>query len=427
MPQFFVRFSLRSAWLKLHFYLALLFGLLFSLQGLTGSLIIYRDQIDHWLMPHHTLEPNQAQPLSLDQIIAAVRAAHPDRHGVWTLELPRSKHDVLLAWFEKPRETFGAFYAPLMVAVNHYTGEIIDNRFWGQTAITWLIDLHTHLHLQADGRKVVAFLGVMLCLSVGSGLYLWWPGWRKLHYLFKLQINAGRQRLLLDLHKLLGTLAAAMLLVLAFTGSNLAYPNLIETITASEGMGHGEGGPNVRSTALPNDKPISLTQAVLVARGPFPQSQLRRVSTPQGESGTYKINLRQANEINQHHPITTVWVDRWSGQIRDVRNPNLFKLGQTFSIWLWPLHTGEALGDLGRLLWFFTGFMPLLLYVSGIYYWLHRRGFIKDRPIKNRIQFKSSSRPKQQFIQVYLLKLRQNLSRWLKLAWRNFYKYLNPE
>ncbi len=384
----------RSVWLKIHLYLALSLGLLFALQGLTGSLSVYRQELDNLFNPQQIITPSQTSPLSLDKIIAAVRQAHPDRHGVWTLELPRKPDQVITAWFEKPRETVDAFYAPLMVAVNPYTGEVIENRFWGQTLTTWLLDLHTQLRLEATGRDLVAVLAVLLILSVSSGLYLWWPrtGWRQA---FKLRVNAGLSHLLIDLHRWLGLLSSVFLLLLAFTGFHLAYPPLIEALTASSGMGHGDEGPNVRSTAIPNDRPISLTEAVLVARGPFSQSEVRRVSTPLGDTGTYRINLRQKNEINQHHPITTVWVDRWSGQIRDVRNPSKFTAAQTFTVWLWPLHTGEAFGELGRLIWFLVGLMPLILYISGIYYWLQRKGLVRDRPV----HFAENSQKIRQFSQ----------------------------
>jgi len=197
--------------------------------------------------------------------------------------------------------------------------------------------------------------------------------------------------------------------LLAFTGFHLAYPPLIEALTASSGMGHGDEGPNVRSTAIPNDRPISLTEAVLVARGPFSQSEVRRVSTPLGDTGTYRINLRQRNEINQHHPITTVWVDRWSGQIRDVRNPSKFTAAQTFTVWLWPLHTGEAFGELGRLIWFLVGLMPLILYISGIYYWLQRKGLVRDRPV-NLVENSQKVRQVSKQSAIYIWTLLRSLS-----------------
>lgn len=374
------RFLARSLWLKIHLYLGLILGLLFVLLGLTGSLSVYRGELDELFNPALTVEARE-QMLPPDKIIAAVRAAHPDRHGAWTLEMPRSRHGALIAWFDKPKETVGEFYAPLMVAVNPYSGEVLGSRFWGRTLTTWMLDLHTQLRLDGLGRNLVAIVAVFLLLSVCSGLCLWWPGWRQLAVALRVRSDAGLMRWLFDLHKLSGLVSAGFLLLLAFTGFHLAYPPLLEALTASAGMGHGDEGPNVRSTAIPNNRPVSLAEAVLVARGPFPSSEVRRISTPLGDSGTYRINLRQRSEINQHHPMTTVWVDRWSGQIRDVRNPLKFSAGQSFTAWLWPLHTGEAFGGVGRFLWFVAGLMPLFLYISGLLHWLHRRGAVKDRPL----------------------------------------------
>lgn len=381
MPFSFSQLFTRAVWLKVHVYLALSLGLLFALTGLSGSLNVYREELDELLNPQLVINPPKGPMLGPDKIIAAVRNAHPNRHGVWTLEMPRTPQGVMTAWFEKPRETIDESYAPLMVSVNPYTGEVVGNRFWGQTLTTWILDLHTQLRLDSFGREVVAVLAVLLMLSVGSGLYLWWPGLPQLRQAFGIRSDAGLMRCLFDLHRLLGLCSAGTLLLLAFTGFHLAYPPLLEALTASEGMGHGDVGPNVRSTAIPNDRPTSLAEAVLVARGLFPSSEIRRITTPQGETGTYRINLRQSSEINQHHPATTVWVDRWSGQIRDARNPGKFTIGQSFTTWLWPLHTGEAFGATGRFIWFLSGLMPLALYITGTMHWLHRRGIVKDRPI----------------------------------------------
>ena len=370
----------RTTWVRVHLYIALIFGLLFALLGISGSLSVYREEIDELLNPELIIDHPQDQALSLDKILTQVKKSHPNRHGVWTLEMPRNEKGVITAWFENPKESIDEYYAPLMVAVNPYSGHVISSRFWGQTLTTWLSDLHTQLHLGASGRNTIAILAVLLSFSVASGLYLWWPGLNNLHRAFRIRHKAGLMRFLMDSHRLLGLLSAGLLLLLAFTGFHLAYPSLLENLTASSGMGHGDIGPNVSSTAAPNDKPISISEAILIARGLFPSSEVRRVTTPLGELGTYRINLRQKHELNQHHPFTTVWVDRWSGQIRAVNNPTQFSVGQTFTTWQWPLHTGEAFGSNARAIWFFIGLAPLVLWISGITHWLYRKGLIRDRP-----------------------------------------------
>lgn len=371
----------RATWLKIHLYLALIAGFFFALMGLTGSISVYREELDELLNPRLVIEQPAGKRQSLDKIISAVQAAHPNRYGSWTLEMPRSAHGMITVWFDKPRETYFELYAPLMVSVNPYTAEVVASRFWGQTATTWLLDLHTQLRLDRFGWNAVGLLGLLLMVSIGTGVYLWWPGLRGIWTSLRVRHNDGMIRLAFDLHRLIGLLSASILLLLAFTGFHLSYPSILETLTGSSGMEHGGTGRNIVSTAIPNNHPVGLESAEFVARAPFPRAELRRVTTPAGDSGIYRINLRQGSEINQRHPYTTVWVDRWSGQVKEVRDPNGFSEGEAFTTWIWPMHTGEAFGATGRLLWFVSGMGLFVLYVSGLLHWLHRRGIVKDREV----------------------------------------------
>jgi len=371
----------RAVWVKAHLYLALGAGLFFSLIGLTGSISIYREAIDTFLNPQLFIETPQGKYQSLDRIMASVHAAHPKRLGSWTLEMPASPNAMITVWYDKPDETFDELYAPLMVSVNPYTAEVVASRFWGQTAVTWLLDLHTQLRLDRWGWNAVGVLGLLLALSVISGLYLWWPGIGKFWQAFRVRTNAGMILMLFDLHRITGLLSAGILLLLALTGFNLSYPSVLEKLAGATGMAHGETGRNIISTANPNNHPVGLESAEFIARGLFPRAQLRRVTTPAGNAGIYRINLRQSSEINQKHPFTTVWVDRWSGQIKEVRNPGKFSSGEAFTAWIWPLHTGEAVGATGRFLWFVAGLTPLFLYISGLLRWLHRLGKVQDTEV----------------------------------------------
>jgi uncharacterized iron-regulated membrane protein len=381
MRSFVQRLSGRLIWLKVHLWLALSAGLFFVLIGLTGSISVYRETVDEFLNPQLVIDNAQGKQQSLDRIMVSVRNAHPKRYGSWTLEMPQSPHSMITAWYDKPTETFFELYAPLMVSVNPYTAEVVASRFWGQTVTTWLLDIHTQLLMNRFGWNTVGILGVLLSLSVCSGLYLWWPGYRNIIAAFKIDYRMGAIKLLFDVHRITGVFIAPVLLLLSLTGFLLSYPEILEKVVGSSGMAHGETGPSIASTATPNNHPMGLESAEFIARGTFPRTKLRRVTTPTGESGIYRINLRQPGEVNQRHPFTTVWVDRWSGQVKDVRDPFRFTSGETALTWIWPLHTGEALGYKGRFIWFLAGPGLLFLYVSGVLRWLHRRGKVQDRPV----------------------------------------------
>ena len=375
------RLLTRATWLKVHLYLALSVGFFFALMGLSGSISIYREELDGLLNPQLIIETPQGKYQSLDKIIESVRAAQPNRYGSWTLEMPRSPQGMITAWYDKPTETFFELYAPLMVSVNPYSGEVVTSRFWGTTATTWLLDLHTQFRLDRFGWNAVGMLGILLLISCSTGLYLWWPGLRKISQAFKVRHKAGMMLFALDLHRFLGLFSTVSLMVLAFTGFLLSFPSVLETFTGSSGMEHGQTGRPITSTAIPNNHPTGLSAASFVAQGPFPKAELRRVTTPAGDTGIYRINLRQSSEVNQRHPFTTVWVDCWSGQIKEVRNPAKFSTGEVFATWIWPLHTGEALGATGRFVWFLSGLSLFVLYVSGLLRWLCRSGKVRDREV----------------------------------------------
>lgn len=373
--------ALRATWVKVHLVLALVAGFFFAILGLTGSACLYLAELDSLFNPHLTVAASQAKRQSLDAIFSAVKRIHPNRYGSWTLEMPLTSDGMITAWFDKPQETYFDFHAPLMVSVNPYTAEVVANRFWGKTFATWLADLHTQLQLGELGWDIVGLVGIGLLFSLGSGLYLWWPGWAKLLANFAIRVNAGQQALLLDVHRNIGFLSAIALLVLTVTGINLSYPQMLQAIAGSAGMAHGETGRNIVSTANPTQNPTTLDDAVFVARALFPKAELRRISTPLGETGVYRINFRQSGEVNHRHPYTTVWIDHWSGQIKAVRDPMKFSQGEVVGAWVWPLHTGEAIGGLGRFLWFLSGLCLFGLYVSGVVVWLFRRGTLRNKAV----------------------------------------------
>ncbi|MDD5277034.1 MAG: PepSY-associated TM helix domain-containing protein [Methylovulum sp.] len=406
MPSPFKNRANRAIWLKLHRYLAFGAGIFFALLALTGSLSVYREELDELLNPHLVIEQPQGAYQSLDKIIASVKKAHPERYGSWTLEMPRTSQSMMTAWYDKPRETYFELYAPLMVSVNPYTAEVVDSRFWGQTASTWLLDLHTQLLAGQAGWRAVGVFGLLLMTSVCTGVYLWWPGVKGIRQVLKIRHQSGMMQLVFDVHRMVGLLTALPLLLLACTGFLLSYPVLLETLTGSSGMVHGETGRAITSTAIPNNHPTSLEAAEFIARGAFPRAKLRRITTPTGDTGTYLINLRQNGELGQRHPFTTVWVDRWSGHIKEVRNPDRFSYGETLSTWLWPLHTGEALGAKGRLAWFLIGLGLFFLCVTGWLRWLYRCGLIKDKAV-------DFSPVRKQFNRLAIM-----LYRFSLLAWR---------
>ena len=62
-----------------------------------------------------------------------------------------------------------------------------------------------------------------------------------------------------------------------------------------------------------------------------------------------------------------------AGDVVDQRDPLRAPAGDTLISWLFPLHSGEALGLAGRLAWSIFGVAPPFLFATGLWLWLKRR------------------------------------------------------
>ncbi|BBA32151.1 PepSY-associated TM helix family [Methylocaldum marinum] len=373
------RFRLRPIWLKVHLWLGLSVGAVWVLMGLTGAVNVFRWDIDEWLNPELIVaEPGDTRK-SLDEILAALRAAHPERNGIWSLEMPRHEAGMILAR-QMGKKADGSSEI-LFVSVNPYTADIVANRIYSDFSflITWIYDLHSTFFLGSAGFKLAGVFGLVLMITLATGVYLWWPRGNNWRAALAFKRGAGVERSIFDIHKLFGIYGLAVLFTIAFSGTCLVFRDYVRSAVALVSPIYGNFSPapappeGLKSVPVADVAPITLEHAAAVAGSIFPDARVRFVKTPGGPEGFHAIQMRQPGEASLFFTTTTVWVDQFSGEVLAVRDPNRFTAGETFLNLMWPLHNGEALGLAGRILVCIAGFLPLVLYLTGLSRWLQKR------------------------------------------------------
>jgi uncharacterized iron-regulated membrane protein len=367
----------RSFWLTAHLYLGLSAGLLFALVGLTGSVNVFFWDLDELLNPNLVVHEISGDPLPLDAIVERVRQANPGRTGAWSLSLPRHAHGMITANYQKPEETADRPYAPLMVSVNPYTGEIVANRFWGDTLFTWIYNLHYTLLLGRLGEQIVGIAGLVLLVSLASGIYLWWPSPGKLSMALTVKRQTSAQRLVYDLHRVLGIYGAIVLIVVALSGVYLVFPDYVIALLqpVSPGLDNpyaAMGGNDAKS--IPNGRPpITIAQALAAADRALPGTELKLIDLPGDATDAYTVFKRYPGEANVNFPMNAVAIDQYSGAVLSLQDTAQFSAAKTFLDIQFPLHSGEALGLFGRILVCLSGFLPTALLATGFIRWRHKR------------------------------------------------------
>ncbi len=364
---------------RLHLWLGLSLGVLFALMGLTGSALVFYQEIDAWLHP----EVRVANPLPApgwdspvwDQALATVRARWPERDGAWRFEAT-SEPGALPARYQPPDA--GHHGRRIMVWLSPDGRQVLREAEWGGYLMTWLYNLHMELLLHEPGRAIVGWSGLATLVLLLSGLWAWWPrgSWRKaLH--FKPEAVASRR--LHDIHKLTGLAGLPLLLMLVGTGVMLALPDESNAVLART-LGPLNKAPVVRSVApapgASSERPwsrITLAQALTTAHREMPQARLAWVEAPGSPTGVVMVRAQQPGDPSHRFPHSHVYIDQHSGQVLAVNDRQRFGSSSVVNNWLHPLHDASV-GGLGlRVLVAVVGVMPMALLVTGCLRWWGRR------------------------------------------------------
>lgn len=373
------RRRVRAAFLKLHRMIGLFAGAAFVLIGLSGGLLAYREDLDEWLnAPLMRVEtPARRVALSPDDILAAAVAAMPPDAKLERLTMPRHPGAAAAVGYLIETEDLDSSFHEIFV--DPYTGTVKGQRLslhgddtFSQPLIKILMTFHWTLLLGVNNAYVIGGLGLLVCVSILVGLYLWRPRGEDWRLGVRVKWGASPERVVYDLHRSVGFYMAAILVVMLTTGAAMIFKpatraaiGLFSTVRDETDYG--------KSTPTPGRTPIGIGEAIAAADRIFPDGRVLWVSLPSAPNGVYVVGKQAADEPSRSRTFRNVGVDQYSGRALGVQDRKRFTAGETFLEWLYPLHSGEAFGEIGRPFTLLIGLAPLILYVTGFMRWRNKR------------------------------------------------------
>lgn len=358
---------LRTIIFKLHLWLGLSVGALFVLLGLTGSVLVFYQEVDALLHPQIRVASAQPAPgwdsALWDVGLRTVRRQWPDRLGAWRFEASGEPGPIALRYQPPGHSHHGQ---RVMVWLTPDGTQVLREDEWGSYLATWLYDLHMDLLLGSPGRALVGWAGLVLLLLLLSGLWAWWPrgSWRKaLHF----KRGAVAIRRLRDIHKLAALAGLPLLLMLVVTGVMLSLPDESNAVLAhTVGPVHKLKAP---ASTADRGEPITIAQALAAARQAMPQARLAWVEAPGPGTGAFMVRVQQPGDPSHRFPHSYVYVDQYAGQVLAIQDRAHFGPANVINNWLHPLHDA-SIGELWlRIPVAVCGLIPLVLYVTGFMRW----------------------------------------------------------
>lgn len=368
---------IRSTLLWTHKYTGLFLGLLLSLTGLSGSLIVFDRELDELLDSQIADFSAKVAVGDIDLALSNAKNAVDNGSNPTRIALGRDASAPHIIRFPAEEGAVG----PVEVTTNPNTGEVTSVRTWGAYPVTWIYRFHYSLLGGETGETVVGILGVALILFCLSGIVIWWPRFgfssiRQLKHAFSVRLNKGTFFLNLDLHRFLGVVFMPLLFVIAFTGLELVWHEPIERMIAI--VLPVEHRPTVVSK-VPSlaMAPMAVNEIHERALQTFPASRVSRIYFPKSATDVFQVTMIREGERWREFGATQLWLDQYSGAEVGRWDSKHLSSGNLFLEWMFPLHNGDALGMAGRVAVFFGGLLPAFFFGSGLYLWLRKRNLRK--------------------------------------------------
>ena len=353
----------------LHLWLGLISGLVILFISVTGTIIVYSDEIMELSAGKARFVPEMKDNrLPVENLLKILKKKFPDRKNPGYMVV--YKDPVRSMRFNMYSKEKGL----RMVYVDPYTGKILKDDgtiyFFYVTA-----HLHNSFLMGKSGQWVVDISVMIFLIELITGLVLWWPGrWNSgtRNAAFKVKWRSTRRRLNHDLHNVFGFYASGIMLVLTITGLIIAFPSLAGLTVRTFGGDPSSRWEDSVPPFDPDQQQAGLNEAIRVAFERYPSKKEVQIATYRLDSSAY-YQMRVADRVGLKSAQNAEFFvyDRY--RKKRVEVPENVQTHEDVENIYWSLHMGTWMGSLGKLVTFLGGLIASSLPVTGFYIWWGKR------------------------------------------------------
>ena len=345
----------------LHSWMGLIAGLGLVAIGLTGSALVFREEIENLAMPQRVLASDSSKMrLDLDGLLAHLERQLKGYEPVgWRRSPSSGRNDELLVALHVGGES-------KMLWIDPGTGEIhgtpTDS---SQTLTGWLLELHYTLLGGQIGTFLAGILAALLCLLGISGLWIYRNFWTSV---MRLRWKLSSRIFFSDLHKMIGISSVGFNLILGFTG---AYWNLTSVV------GHLLNGPDPEPPKIGGrvmGETVSLDVLLKQAQISLPGFEWTYISLPAeaDEPVAFYGRLKDQHVLRGEFG-SSVTFNSQTGTLEGVVDIRTTPFWNQVTDAFMPLHFGTFGALPVKILWCVGGLAPGILAITGYLLWWKRK------------------------------------------------------
>jgi uncharacterized iron-regulated membrane protein len=360
--------SLRR-WTWIHTWTSLVSMVFMLMLCLTGLPLVFHDEIEELFeqgVIAPDLPPGTVATATLDRVVEAARQARPNDHPLFVFWREENPSVTVVAMSAKPIPEPGQSHN---VSIDSRTAALLGDEPPHFGVMDSILKVHKDMFAGLPGELFLGFMGLLLVLSIVSGVVVYAPFMRRLD--FGTIRRTSKKLAWLDLHNLAGMVTVVWLLVVGFTGAlnTLSTPmfDLWRMQELPKLLGPFQG---MSVAATP-----SLDAALAAVRARLPDAKITSVTMPTA-----------ARFGSPRHLV--VWIKGDTPITSRLFTPTLVTADATLDVTVppmpWylrtiqvsrPLHFGDYGGLPLKILWALLDLLAIAVLVSGIYLWFARKKF----------------------------------------------------
>lgn len=375
----------RAVW-RWHFYAGLICLPFLILLSTTGSLYLFKDEINGTLFAYrNTATQSAAAPLSLDRLVFNATQAVPDAIPL-SLADPLDPTSTAVVTMEEGGRK-------ILVYLDPYTGDVLDRVDRDGEFMMVLRRLHSLAYFGPVANGVIEVVAGFTIILVLTGIYLWWPR-QQAGGVVSIRGTPRKRVWWRDMHAVTGLVAGAGIVFLAATGLpwSIWWGQQVRSLSNAAGVGQPRAlwaeravstipmqemlttaGWAMEDAPVPLSEtsagtPIGIDRAAAILRG-LGMPRGYEMALPVGATGVFAA-AAYPRDVTRQRMIT---LDQYTGKpLVDVRFGDLGKVARAIQYGI-GIHKGEHWGRANQFAMLAFCLATILLAVTAATMWWKRR------------------------------------------------------